>query len=275
MSTIHRRNGDKYALVESNSWSERFFSKVIQNFSNAIFPYHHCFVFEVDMYHLGSKVRPDLILIEKDYRDWWLVEVELERHSWFSHIQSQIVKILNAEISDDHFRKLAPYANVIDMARVRKLMKNEPHKTLVIVDSEPKSWMDELQTTEARLMTVQVYRSANYEHIIRCDTSLPKSGSPIITYLRPSQEYLVPGWLEIESPHRLDLSSNTVVISCDSQFFECRVKEFGERIYLIPPSRFKFVPLNPSNRLVLLEEELVSPDRYFKYTLRGKAIENV
>ena len=53
MSTIHDRNGSKYALVESNSWSEDYFSTVIQNFAHVIFPFHHCFEFEVDMSQLG------------------------------------------------------------------------------------------------------------------------------------------------------------------------------------------------------------------------------
>jgi hypothetical protein len=274
MSTIHDRFGSKYAAVETNSWSEKYFSTVVQNFADAIFPFHYCFPFEVDIYFLGQKARPDLILIEKNYRDWWLVEVELERHSWFSHIQIQIDKILNADITERHIKKLDKYSNILDLARLNKLMSTVKHKTLVIVDSEPKTWMDDLQSTEARLMTVQVYRNSTNEHIIRCDTTLPQTGSPIVSYLRPSNEGLFPGWLEIESPHRLNYSTGKVVIECDNQFFECNLKEFGGKSYLIPPSRFRFVPLNPSNRLVLLEEDLVSPDQYFKYTLRGKVIEN-
>ena len=274
MSTIHDRHGSKFASVESNSWSENYFSTVIQNFAEAIFPFHFCFPFEVDMYYLGDKVRPDLILIEKEYRDWWLVEVELERHSWLAHIQVQIDKILNAEISKNHINKLSMHGDKLDLKRLEKLMTTVRHKTLVIVDSEPKSWMEELQSTEARLMTVQVYRNAQNEHIIRCDTDLPKTGSPIISYLQPSREGLLPGWLEIESAHRLSAPQGKVVIECENMFFECSLREFGGKSYLIPPSKFRFVPLNPSNRLVLLEEDLVSPDQYFKYTLRGKVVEN-
>jgi hypothetical protein len=273
MSTIHDRFGSKFASVESNSWSENYFSTVIQNFAEAIFPFHHCFPFEVDMYYLGDKVRPDLILIEKNYRDWWLVEVELERHSWLSHIQAQIDKILNADITETHIKKLDKFSGILDLGRLNKLMSTVNHKTLVIVDSEPKAWMEDLQSTDARLMTVQVYRNATNDHIIRCDTDLPQTGSPIISYLKPSKEGLFPGWLEIESPHRLSSSSGKAVIECENQFFECSFKDFGGKTYLIPPSRFKFVPLNPSNRLVLLEEDLVSPDQYFKYTLRGKVVE--
>ena len=274
MSTIHDRNGSKYALVESNSWSEDFFSTVIQNFAHVIFPFHHCFEFEVDMYYLGDKVRPDLILIEKNYRDWWLVEVELERHSWLSHIQVQIDKILNADITPVHINKLKKHSEKLDLKRLEQMMTNVKHKTLVIVDSEPKGWMEDLQSTEARLMTVQVYRNSTNDHIIRCDTALPQTGSPIISYLIPSREGLLPGWLEIETPHRLSTTEGKAVIACDDQFFECSLREFGGKTYLIPPSRFRFIPLNPSNRLVLLEEDLVSPDHYFRYTMRGKVIEN-
>ena len=274
MSTIHDKHGSKYALVESNSWSEDYFERVIQNFAEVIFPFHHCFPFKFDMYYLGNKVRPDLILIEKNFRDWWLVEVELEHHSWLAHIQFQINKILNAEISEVHIEKLKKHERVLEFSKLQYLMRNVKHKTLVIVDSEPKSWMDELQTTEARLMTIQVYRNAQNEHIIRCDTSLPQTGSPIVSYLSPVKESLVPGWLEVESPQHLAQMTGKVVISCEDQHFECSLKTFGESVYLIPPSRFRFEPLNPSNRLVLLEDNLVSPDQYFRYTLRGKVIEN-
>lgn len=274
MSTIHDKHGGKYALVESNSWSEDYFERVIKNFAEVIFPFHHCFPFQVDMYYLGDKVRPDLILIEKNYRDWWLVEVELEHHSWLAHIQAQINKILHAEITVNHIEKLRIHEAFLDYSKLQYLMRNVKHKTLVIVDSEPKSWMDELQTTDARLMTIQVYRNSQNDHIIRCDTSLPQTGSPIVSYLSPVKEALVASWLEVESPQRLDSMTGKVVISCQDQYFECSLKSLGESVYLIPPSRFRFVPLNPSNRLVLLEDDLVSPDQYFRYTLRGKVIEN-
>lgn len=274
MSIIHDRRGSKFALIESNSWSEDYFETVIMNFAEAIFPHHFCFPFKHDLFYLGEKVRPDLILIDKNYRDWWLVEVELEHHSWFAHIQNQINKILNAEITNTHVEKMKKHVKVLDLSRVEVLMKQVKHKTLVIVDSEPKSWMDDLQSTEARLITIQVYRNSMNEHIIRCDTALPITGSPIVSYLSPSRESLVPGWLEIESPHHLSTRDGKVVVCCEDQYFECSLRSFGGSLYLIPPSRFRFTPINPSNRLVLLEETLVSPDQYFRYTLRGKVIEN-
>ncbi len=274
MSLIHDETGSKFALVESNSWSEKFFSTILQKFAPAVFPNHYCFEFETDLYYIGNKVRPDLILIEKDYRDWWLVEVELERHSWRSHIESQIEKILNAEIGITHFLKMEKYSSILDLSRLKSLMLNVSHKTLVVVDSEPKSWMNELQATDARLMTVQVFRNSENKHIIKCDTSLPVNGAPVVTYLSPSRETLVPNWLEIESPHRLHSGEATIVIKCDDRFFDCRLKEFGNKTYLVPPSKIQFLPLNPSNRLVLLSDDFVSPDRYFRYTLRGKVKEN-
>jgi hypothetical protein len=282
---IHDSKFEKYALIKSNDWAEQYFSTVVQKFSHVIFPNHYCFKFEVDMFYIGNKVRPDLILIEKQFKDWWLVEVELERHSWLNHIQEQIEKILNAEITDkhqekikeklsSHLKKLGLNENEDQMARVKSLINNERHKTLVIVDSEPKSWMNELQKGDARLMTVQVYRNERNDHMIRCDTSLPSISNQVVTYLNPTNDRFVPNWLEVVSPHRLKSQNGVININCENKIFKCTIRPLGNKTYLIPPSNYSFAPLQLANRLVLLEEDLVAPDDYIRYAMKGKVLYN-
>lgn len=282
---IHDSRFEKYALIKSNDWAEKYFSTVVQKFSHVIFPNHYCFKFEVDMFFIGNKVRPDLILIEKQFKDWWLVEVELERHSWFSHIQEQIEKILNAEITDkhqekikqklsSHFEILGLNENKNQLDRVDSLIKTERHKTLVIVDSEPKSWMNELQKGDARLMTVQVYRNDRNDHLIRCDTSLPSIDNQVVTYLNPINDKFFHNWLEVVSPHRLGKQSGIININCGGTIFQCSLKSFGDKIYLVPPTNYSFVPLHLANRLVLLEDELVASDNYIRYEIKGKVLKN-
>ena len=282
---IHDSKFEKYALIKSNDWAEQYFSTVVQKFSHVIFPNHYCFKFEVDMFYIGNKVRPDLILIEKQFKDWWLVEVELKRHSWFNHIQEQIEKILNAEITDkhqekieeklsSHLKKLGLNENEDQMVRMKSLINSERHKTLVIVDSEPTAWMNELQKGDARLMTVQVYRNERNDHMIRCDTSLPSSSHQVVTYLNSSKDTFIPNWLEVESPHRLKAQNGVININCENKIFKCTIRSIGNKTYLIPPSNYLFVPLQPANRIVLLEEDLVAPDDYIRYAMKGRVLYN-
>ena len=274
MSVIYDDSENSFALIESNNWSESYFSTVIQKFANKLFPSYHCFPFEHDLYYIDKKVRPDLILIEKNFKDWWLVEVELERHSWVLHIRDQIEKISGADITLNHVSKLEKYSNVIDLNRLKQLMLNDKHKTLIIVDSPPRNWMDQVQNTDARLMTIQVYRNnLNNKHIVRCDTFLPNTGNEIISYLKPTEDNLFKNYLEISSPHRIDPNLRNIAIRAGDEHYECRILQIGHQTYLVPPSRFQFIPTNPANRLALVQDTFVTHLGYFGYTLKGKVVE--
>jgi hypothetical protein len=91
--------------------------------------------------------------------------------------------------------------------------------------------------------------------------------------LTPSEDVLFKNYLEISSPHRFDPNLRTIAIRAQDEHFECRIIEIGQKTYLVPPSRFQFIPVNPANRLAIIRDTFVSQIEYFGYSLKGKVIE--
>jgi hypothetical protein len=85
--------------IGSHSIYEETFEKMILKFKEDLFPDHHCFEFK----HLlrvprQTNVKADLILIDREYHEWVIVEVEVARHSWSGHVADQVERLELAEI---------------------------------------------------------------------------------------------------------------------------------------------------------------------------------
>src|SRR4051794_22105245 len=77
--------------VPSRSWYERDFESLVVDRAASLFPDWLTVPFRetvIDDSQVGK--RPDLALIDKDYRSWWVVEVELAHHSLNDHVLPQV-----------------------------------------------------------------------------------------------------------------------------------------------------------------------------------------
>src|ERR1700675_1274988 len=71
-----------YGESEMESW-------ILQH-AKSLFPYHFVLPFKTDIPSMstGDRRRPDLALIRRDFSDWAVVEIELERHP-LGHVVEQ------------------------------------------------------------------------------------------------------------------------------------------------------------------------------------------
>ena len=72
------------------SYYEAEFERKIRQQVGAVFPdyYTSSFKREIEAYQKESR-KPDLAMVHKDFRDWWIVEIELVGHP-LSHVIDQV-----------------------------------------------------------------------------------------------------------------------------------------------------------------------------------------
>lgn len=70
-------NDSWYSPVKSNSIYEKTYEQKILENSNMLFPDYFCFYFKKQVQSMWGPGIPDLVLIDKLYREWIIVEVDL------------------------------------------------------------------------------------------------------------------------------------------------------------------------------------------------------
>jgi hypothetical protein len=68
------------------SMLETDFESIVINQGRLIFPDFFVIPFKATVSSDDDSAKPDLALIERSYREWWVVEVELGNHSFEGHV---------------------------------------------------------------------------------------------------------------------------------------------------------------------------------------------
>lgn len=110
--------------------------------------------------------QPDLILIRKDFKKWFIVEVELKNNS-FEAMHRQIDTFVNCDISDpksffDYLKKkLTFYSPYINFVELEKMIASAQPEVILMADHIRSSWREKLifEFPQLIFMTFQVYES--------------------------------------------------------------------------------------------------------------------
>ena len=103
-----------------------------------LLPEYHILPFKLDVFadHNYGNRRADLVLIEKEYRNWIVVEVELGHHSLNSHVFPQAYTFRNGEYGQRHVNYLIRKLPELDPDKIEFLITYNPPGVLTIVDDE-------------------------------------------------------------------------------------------------------------------------------------------
>jgi hypothetical protein len=141
----------------------------------------------VEAPELDRTCRADYALIEKQYRQWLVVEVELECHPLQRHVIPQIEVLAKGEYAEEHAAALCGEATFLDPERVSRLVLAGQPEVLVIVNDRgvlDRGW-DGLETRcAARLAFVEVFREADGDSIVEWSGHLPAVPPRLVTTCR-------------------------------------------------------------------------------------------
>lgn len=83
----------------------------------------------------GIPRRPDLVLIDKRYRMWTIVEVELSNHSLDHHVYPQMQALATGNYKEEHAMWLVNRNDFLDKAQMIRMVQHKSPSVMVLVNS--------------------------------------------------------------------------------------------------------------------------------------------
>lgn len=164
---------------------DEFESQILAH-ANEIFPGYRAIPFKKTVTSLEfGNAKPDFLIFEESFRSWWVIEVEMSRHSLNSHVEPQIAALAHARFTEQHVAHVAShFPTAVDVDHVRKLMTSVQANVLVIVDSPRDDWRDALRQYDASIIAVKPYQSRQGKFLFRQIGEVPGQGSSILSTVR-------------------------------------------------------------------------------------------
>jgi hypothetical protein len=201
----------------------------------------------------------DLALIDRDYRFWWVIEVELTSHSLYSHVLPQVSTFLDGYYGTQHARALLKTQHELEEIRLHDMLRGEQPRVVVIADRFLDDWRSELRHVGAYYAVLNVFRSPENADIIYFDGILPAIAAQHISRAVPVNG--IPRMLRLLSPGGIPGSDRSRL----KVFFEGRPTtwmrvETNKQCFITPheplnlAKRRSYVLETDGDRLILREE---------------------
>lgn len=124
----------------------------------------------------GSRRRPDLALVDRNYEMWAVVEVELDKHSLEHHVVPQVRTFTTGRYDESHATLLHQKDLTLNLEHLRNLTTYTPPVVSVIVNSRSvlEDGWDVLESDHsARLTFLESFRSEDGDVVVAISGYLP------------------------------------------------------------------------------------------------------
>lgn len=199
-----RFNKEWYHPISPNALLEREFEDILAQ-NSEIFA-ENCWVvpFRRTVYAADGSARPDFAIVEQNYARWFVVEVEMERHSLHGHVLPQVRTLRDASYNQDHAQVLASRQPEIDAVRLGDLLRGTSPQILVLVDRFEPDWDRVLTGAGISMMSIEMFRSERLRYVLAVDGGLPHRANDLITHA--TFDPLLPRFLKVHSPATLEIA---------------------------------------------------------------------
>lgn len=244
-----------YENVSSAAYWEAEFEQLIAQDAELLFPEYYLVPFKTDVESEYGTARPDFALIDRRYRGWWIVEVELAHHSLSAHVAPQVQKLAAGSYDSGHADYLAGQLSRLDPAAMRAMMKGAQPRVAVVVNMPRQSWVAELRRFDAIVAVLEVYRSEMNHHVLRLNGEYPTPPPDALSKCR--WDSAIRRFLLVESPATLGAQSPWYDIEYEGSTTSWQRVETRDKVWLNPlkantlPSRDSFILSRVGDRLVL------------------------
>lgn len=131
-----------------------------------IFPGYHYAEFMGLIKSSTDSAKPDFVLVEQDYRRWYVGEVEMVRHDLTGHVLRQVRVFRDGEFNSEHVPGIIRHNPRLDAARLSLLIENVPPTVLVVVDKMDLAWSTAINSEGAKLTVFEVFREIDSSNLI-------------------------------------------------------------------------------------------------------------
>lgn len=236
--------------VSAQSMYESQFEDIIRDQAAILFPEYLTVPFKFLVESENGRAKADLALIDKNYLGWWVIEVEMSRHSFKNHVLPQVKILSEAFYSESVAQYFFERQPALDLDRLKAMMKGVQPRVLVILDLPKPEWSQKLEKFDCLLAIFQIFKSSDNKIIYRINGQYPfnfESGRSLCHF-----EPLISNFLVIDSPALLDIQNDEKIeVTFNSALTEWKRIEIKDKIYLLPT---KFNPLDISKKYLLLKD---------------------
>jgi hypothetical protein len=224
---------DWYDEIDGTSFYEINFQEILLSKIHNVYPDFLGVKFSMDILNDdGEKSAPDLAIIRKDYLEWYVIEVEMTRHSWDDHVEKQ-VRVFSTGIYPG--KKIAKYLksknDELNEKKLEEMIDNFRPKVLVIVNEENLEWGKKIKRYNALLSVFQIYRGTNGFEVFRVagDTPLIYRDRSHCKFTKGSSNIL-----EVSSPEFITQTDGSELeITFKGRITKWKKKEAEGKTYLI------------------------------------------
>ena len=162
------------------SIAKREMRKVLPNF----------FILDFSPFVLGDegiRRRPDLVLVDRNYGMWVVVEVELEGHSLAHHVVAQVQAFVTGRYDEGHARNIYDKDTTLNLDHLCKLISYTQPVVAVWVNSRSvldKGWAILETEYSVRLTFVESFRAEDGDVVVAVSGYLPVRPSGSIMRLQ-------------------------------------------------------------------------------------------
>lgn len=245
MAKIHVLNTE-YVSKLAGSYSEADFEKVLYSHRELLFPNEVLVYFKADVRWGDDVRRADFALVDRGYRYWCVVEVELAHHDFHSHVFPQVEVLRNGEYSEVHANAISREAVELDKRRLENLVVGSSPQVWVVVDRPVERWREALKAMRVSLGVFEVYESGKASIAIRVDGSRPSSRVESFGVIRNLMGRV---WSVENFPVLRDVGVSQVPIIFEEMEWQWNVRELGGVLSIV--SSGDIMPLDTNKRYYL------------------------
>ena len=234
--------------VSTRSLYEADYEAAILANACTLFPGFRCVRFKVPVdseYGIG---KPDLALIDVQYRTWLVVEVELDTHPLREHVEEQVRKFSFGYY--DHFHAASIYAQAPDLnlPRLRQMLLGGQPQVLVLVTSEKPTWASSLAHFGAKVGVIEMFRDDLDDMVFRVNGDQPTLLAEELLSLCIPERLL--NALRLMSPAPF-VGCDEIELLIDGKTSEWRIMRVSDAAWIIPAGRWP-IDTKPGERLKII-----------------------
>lgn len=167
--------------------------------------------FKRKIFAQGAAARADLAIIDYEYREWFVVEVEMRRHPLYEHVLPQVRTLRDGYYGPEEAQYLVRNLPALNPERTDDLILGVSPKVVVIADRADAWWSDVLSGADIQFITIEIFKSDHNRYIFSLDGGLPQRATDLISYCNYNS--MLPRQLQVESPATLGVSHSEALIT--------------------------------------------------------------
>lgn len=244
-------NQEWFEPVSSEGQFEVNFEDLVVNQADVLFPDYHTATFKTPVESEEGRRIPDLALVDRAYRYWWVVEIEMAHHSLFRHVIPQVEVFSRGKYGERHCDYLSARNSALNYSLLSDMIKGAQPRVLVVVNQSVPKWIEPIRRLDGIVTIVEAFRSHRNQHILRVNGDYPSvSDTNLISACR--LDSVLPTLLRIDSPAGLGVSrGESLTIRLEGRLTNWSRLDTAEAVWLAPRGR---------NPLVEKEDYLIVKD---------------